>query len=46
MVYGSSRGEHQFVLEFSLDDYQDQDSEISQYLMEREPLLFDENMNY
>ena len=43
MVYGSSRGEHQFVLEFKLDD-QDQES-LSPVLMEREPLLFDTNMS-
>ena len=43
MVYGSSRGEHQFVLEFTLDD-QDQES-LSPVLMEREPLLFDTNMS-
>ena len=43
MVYGSSRGEHQFVLEFVLDD-EDQES-LSPVLMEREPLLFDTNMN-
>ena len=42
MVYGSSRGENQFVLEFTLDD-QDQES-FSPVLMEREPLLFDTNM--
>ena len=41
MVYGSSRGEHQSVLEFTLDD-QDQES-LSPVLMEREPLLFDIN---
>ena len=43
MVYGSSRGEHQFVLEFILDD-QEQEC-LSPVLMEREPLLFDTNMN-
>ena len=43
MVYGSNRGEHQFVLEFTLDD-QDQES-LSPVLIEREPLLFDTNMN-
>ena len=43
MVYGSSRGEHQFVLEFVLDD-QDQES-LSPVLMEREPLLFHSNMS-
>ena len=42
MVYGSSRGEHQFVLELKLDD-QDHES-LSPVLMEREPLLFDSNL--
>ena len=40
MVYGSSRGEHQFVLEFSLDG-----ETSSPVLLEREPLLFDTNMS-
>ena len=44
MVYGSSRGEHQFVLEFIFDD---QDHKcLCLVLMEREPLLFDTNMSY
>ena len=43
MVYGSSRGEHQFVLEFSLDSEEQETS--SPVLLEREPLLFDTNMS-
>ena len=43
MVYGSSRGENQFVLVFTLDD-QEQES-LSPVLMEREPLLFDTSMS-
>ena len=44
MVYGSSRGEHQFVLEFTPLDDQNQES-LSPVLMEREPLLFDSNLS-
>ena len=44
MVYGSSRGEHQFVLEFSLDDQREES--LSPILLEREPILFDANMNF
>ena len=44
MVYGSSRGEHQFVLEFSLDE-EDEES-LSPVLLKREPLLFDTNLNF
>ena len=43
MVYGSSRGEHQFVLEFSLDG--EEEDSPSPVLLEREPLLFDTNMS-
>ena len=43
IVYGSSRGEHRFVLEFPRDN-EDQDR-LSPVLLEREPLLFDTNMN-
>ena len=43
MVYSSSRGKHQFVLEFSLDG-EGKDSP-SPVLLEREPLLFDTNIN-
>ena len=42
MVYGSSRGEHQFVLEFSLDE----EESLSPVLLKREPLLFDTNLNF
>ena len=44
MVYGSSRGENQFVLEFSLDE-EDEES-LSPVLLKREPLLFDTNLNF
>ena len=38
MVYGSSRGEHQFVLQFSLDG--EEEDSPSPVLLKREPLLF------
>ena len=44
MVYGSSRGEHQFVLEFSLDE--EDEGSLSPVLLKREPLLFDTNLNF
>ena len=44
MVYGTNRGENQFVLEFSLDDQQEES--LSPILLEREPLLFDANINF
>ena len=42
IVYGSHRGEHQFVLEFnsSHDDYEEHGSPPSPVLLAREPLLF------
>ena len=42
VVYESSRGEHQFVLEFSLDE----EECLSPVLLKREPLLFDTNLNF
>ena len=46
VVYGRQRGEHQFVLEFrcSSQDGQEQES-LSPVLLDREPLLFDTNLN-
>ena len=44
IVYGSQRGEHQFVLEIAHSSL-DEDEE-SLVLLEREPLMFDTNTNF
>ena len=43
IVYGSRRGDHQFVLEFP--HYDEERKSPSPVLLEREPLLFDTNMS-
>ena len=46
VVYGSRRGVHQFVLEFPRPSNDDQELESSSpVLLDREPLLFDANIN-
>ena len=47
VVYGSRRGEHQFVLEFSPSSHDGEEQESSSpVLLEREPLLFETNISY
>ena len=42
-VYGTERGQHQFVFEFPrLPAGRDMEDTLSPVLMEREPLLFDD----
>ena len=46
VVYGSRRGEHQFVLEFPHPSHDGEEQESSSpVLLEREPLRFDANPN-